>query len=411
MSEDWKIVIDYPNYKVSNLGNVKNEKKNKMMTQHDHQGYKVVFLYNDKVKNQRNFVHVLVAKAFIENPENKKTVNHKDHNKTNNNLENLEWATHKEQNNHKRKPKTKPSKARPVWRIDKDTKEKLERYSSINKAIDWLDKNKIIIKKSKSGAVISKACRGKSKTAYGFKWIYDDIEHFENEEWKDIPSEFVDGNKNYKISNYGRFKFVNGKISNGHKLGDYLVISIKYKSYRIHRLIAYTFLENPDNKNIVNHKDGNKLNNKVENLEWCTQQENVIHSFESGLRRNNENKIVCLDIKGNILKIYNSQVEASNDLNIDIHAIRNCCDDRYKTVKNYIFKFYKEDGNYDITQNLKPKGNGEKRVIQYTKDGKKIQEFSSITEASEKLNLGRSGIGKCCNGKVQSCGNFKFAFV
>lgn len=58
----------------------------------------------------------------------------------------------------------------------------------------------------------------------------------------------------------------------------------KTKNYLVHRLIAKTFIKNPDNKPFVNHKDGNKLNNSIENLEWCTRSENTTHSYKNGLQ-------------------------------------------------------------------------------------------------------------------------------
>lgn len=114
----------------------------------------------------------------------------------------------------------------------------------------------------------------------------------QNEIWKDIPN--YEGL--YQISNLGNVKrvlFVNNittkpqnKIlkptSNGN---GYLIISLhkngKRKNYYIHRLVAETFLNNPNNYNEINHKDFNKKNNKVDNLEWCCRQYNVNYSINN----------------------------------------------------------------------------------------------------------------------------------
>ena len=58
------------------------------------------------------------------------------------------------------------------------------------------------------------------------------------------------------------------------------------KSFLVHRLVALYFIPNPENFEMINHKDGNKLNNRVENLEWCSSKQNVNHSIKTGLRTN-----------------------------------------------------------------------------------------------------------------------------
>jgi len=86
---------------------------------------------------------------------------------------------------------------------------------------------------------------------------------------------------------------------------------------KVHRLVAMTFIDNPNNLLEVNHKDGNKLNNCVDNLEWCTHSENHKHSYSMGLsaleqiRRDRQRKVLQLDIEtGAVIKEWDSIIEA-----------------------------------------------------------------------------------------------------
>lgn len=98
--------------------------------------------------------------------------------------------------------------------------------------------------------------------------------------WKEI------NNTKYYISSKGqvlnglRNKLLKGSIN---KKNGYIKVTIYTHSYFIHRLVAQHFIFNPKHLPQVNHKDGNKLNNCMENLEWCTDRENTIHAFKSGM--------------------------------------------------------------------------------------------------------------------------------
>ena len=120
------------------------------------------------------------------------------------------------------------------------------------------------------------------------------------------------------------------KSSNG-----YLYVCVKnnnnqYKRKLVHRLVAETFIDNPFNKNEVNHKDGNKLNNDISNLEWVTREENIKHAFDNELiKRENQSKshdkykigIVRL-LNGKVIDRFGSIKEASRKLGIYEHTIK-----------------------------------------------------------------------------------------
>lgn len=99
----------------------------------------------------------------------------------------------------------------------------------------------------------------------------------------------------------------------------------KLKGASIHRLVAKAFIPNPENKKTVNHKNGNKLDNRVQNLEWATQSENNLHCIRAGIRVHKKggdhykSKPVINTITG---KIYGCIMDASNDMGINYHSLR-----------------------------------------------------------------------------------------
>jgi hypothetical protein len=103
-------------------------------------------------------------------------------------------------------------------------------------------------------------------------------------------------------------KFIKPHIENGY-YRIRLYIDGKAKTFKLHRLIGECFIEKPDGKNQINHKDCNKLNNDVSNLEWCNNSENQLHAYQNGLNVSIHKKLV-LDLETGVY--YDSATELAN---------------------------------------------------------------------------------------------------
>ena len=171
--EHWKAIAGYEGlYEVSDQGRVKSLKfgKEKILKPREtHGGYLKVALCKDG-KVEQSKIHRLVAKAFIPNPNNLGTVNHKDEVKTNNTVSNLEWMSIKDNNNYgtrnKRLSETQindKNKSKEVQMFDKSTGELLDTFPSLMEAGRVTGINQ---------GNISKCCLGKRKSSGGYVWKY-----------------------------------------------------------------------------------------------------------------------------------------------------------------------------------------------------------------------------------------------
>lgn len=180
--------------------------------------------------------------------------------------------------------------------------------------------------------------------------------------WKDVP----EWENIYQVSTIGRVRSLDkmtksrpakGRIRKPNiQNSGYLFVSFhekgKAKNFLIHRLVAIIFLEKIDGKDFVNHKNGIKTDNRVENLEWCNKSENLKHAFDTGLKTITKRHLDRL-IKWNKTE----------------HGIK---------------------------------------VSQYTKFGEFVQSFGTMVEASEKTGLNYNAIVDCVQGRHKTCGGFVF---
>ncbi|CAG8516573.1 277_t:CDS:1 [Acaulospora colombiana] len=268
--EVWLSVKTASEFLVSNLGRIKNN-KGRILSANPckRKGYIRINLKINGTYTSRA-VHILVAQAFISNPENKPYVNHINGIKYDNRVINLEWVTPKENAERKIFPNPSHSNSRKIVQKTLDGNV-IRIWDSIALASSTL---KI------SGPHISQCCSKKLNTTGGWRWMYyeDHIEKDPDEEWREVRL----NSRKFKVSSLGRVQLPNGLISRGSLDAGYLRVA--REKYRVHRLVALAFCPKEEGKEYVNHIDGDSINNKASNLEWCSQKENSQHAVRLGLR-------------------------------------------------------------------------------------------------------------------------------
>ena len=172
--------------------------------------------------------------------------------------------------------------------------------------------------------------------------------------WKDVKG--YEGL--YQVSNFGNVKsLIRNKILKlSYSHNGYRLVSLRRKTFRVHRLVAEAFISNPNNFSWVNHKDENKENNCVDNLEWCSASYNINYGD-----RNN------------------------------------------KVAKKVSIWRKKKGSDYSPRER--------KRVAQYTLGDKFVKEFRSINEAGIETNSSIGTIYKCCVGTSKTCNGYKWKFL
>ena len=142
-----------------------------------------------------------------------------------------------------------------------------------------------------------------------------------------------------------RKKFMTFKVMKDGYVRMELFKDHKPKIFNVHRMVAEIFIPNPENKPFVNHIDGNKRNNCVSNLEWCTQKENIAHAFRTGLSKVQPKntgplckKVIQYDSEHNFIREFPSVIEITRSLGFQRCAIGKAIKTK-KLYKNYYWEF------------------------------------------------------------------------
>ena len=188
----------------------------------------------------------------------------------------------------------------------------------------------------------------------------------------------------------------------------------KGSSKTIHRLVALTYLTNPNNLPEVNHIDGNKLNNHVDNLEWVTRSENMIHAYATGLAKQTKTKLLDDSTYESLLERFllgESMTALATEHSAGLTRVtinmRKLAKDR-----GVHEKFEAQLKEQKRIRNTQANATKKQEVAQYTLDGELVAVHTSLTSASKALGKSTTGpISNAVRGITKTAYGFKWELV
>ena len=251
----------------------------------------------------------------------------------------------------------------------------------------------------------------------------------EEKAWRTISD-----NPNYEVSNTGDVRRKENKniLKLRTSIWGYKQARLSFRGlnggrlYAVHRLVANAFIPNPLNLPQVNHKDGNKSNNNVDNLEWCTAKENTYHAVVTGLLKSGDKSHRTVIHKSELIEVYGlSKLGLTHKQIAKMFNVEKSTISAIFRSKRYLKDYVKEDFERKVSDFVKDnKGryircdkrtinhNGFpwRSIIQKDKDGNTVCEFESIAAASKANNVLPTSITNNLKGRSKTCGGYIYEY-
>lgn len=210
-----------------------------------------------------------------------------------------------------------------------------------------------------------------------------------------------------KLYNSKTSKWLKGQISKNGYLTYQISIDGEKKRLYAHRMVAETYLPKIKDKTQVNHIDGNKLNNSVNNLEWVDSSENQIHAIQNHLKTNGLRPVYCFDKNKKLVCIYPTISEACSVNHFNYSWMIEQLNREDKTLSHGYYWSYNNDNNFNTVASSGVK----KPIGQYTVDGVLIEKFESRNDCARATGYDKKRIGECCNGKIHTYHGYVFKYI